>query len=772
MVLLSSLPDENRMTKIAWKKIQGIRLLLATVVFMACNTALMTGYILPYLVLGWQPWRMQVAPLMTEWATEIDPNKVLPEYPRPQLARADWLNLNGIWEYRPGSPGDAVPAGFALGDKILVPFCVESAISGVMERHDRLWYRRTFEIPASWAGKHVLLHFGAVDWEAEVFVNGATVGLHRGGYDPFSFDVTAHLHGGVNELIVRVYDPTDAGEQPRGKQSSMPDGIFYTSATGIWQTVWLEPVPETCITDITLVPDVDNDRLNVTILVTGKDSGIVTVEATAWNGSNPVGQASGAGNASFLLPVPDTRLWSPADPFLYNLTLVVKNGSETVDSVDSYFGMRKVSRVLVGSQYKMFLNDQFTFQFGPLDQGFWPDGIYTAPSDAALKWDIEKTKELGFNMTRKHVKVEPDRWYYWCDKLGLLVWQDMPAGDNGDATGQANFEHELRRMVACRQNHPSIVTWIVFNEGWGQHDTIRLTQLMKKLDPSRIVSCASGWNDFEVGDVRDSHSYPLPSCPPSTTRVMVNGEFGGIGWLVDGHYWTAESWGYVSATSQAQYMALYTDYASQVKSLAESEGLSAAVYTQLTDVEMEVNGLITYDRRVIKPDVSQIRGANQFSITPVSYRGVMNSSQLSGQAWNYTTASPGTGWNDLVFDDSGWATSTGGFGKAFTPGSMVRTTWDSSDIWLRKYFNPGAINSTQRSNLTFKIHHDEDVDVYINGVLAYSATGYTSSYITTAINQAAKDAIVVSGTNVIAVHCHQTVGGQYVDVGIYERVAA
>ncbi|NMC04705.1 MAG: glycoside hydrolase family 2, partial [Candidatus Lokiarchaeota archaeon] len=469
--------------------------------------------------------------------------------------------------------------------------------------------------------------------------------------------------------------------------------------------------------------------------------------------------------------VPAPRLWSPADPFLYNLTIAMNNGSEMVDSVESYFGMRNISRVLVGSQYKLFLNGQFSFQFGPLDQGFWPDGIYTAPTDEALRWDIEQTKDFGFNMTRKHVKVEPDRWYYWCDKMGLLVWQDMPSGDNGDAEARANFEHELQRMIECRRNHPSIVTWIVFNEGWGQHDTIRLTQLVKQLDPSRLVSCASGWNDFEVGDVRDSHSYPSPSCPPSTTRIMVNGEFGGIGWRIDGHYWTAASWGYVSVASQAAFMSLYTGYAAQVKDLAESEGLSAAVYTQLTDVEMEVNGLITYDRRVIKPDMVQIRGANQFSITPVSYRAVVNSSQLAGQSWNFTTATPGAGWYGLSFDDAGWSTSSGGFGTAFTPGSAVRTTWDSSDIWLRKHFNPGLLNSTQVSNLVFRLHHDEDVQVYMNGVLAYSATGYTTTYMNVNMNQAGKDAIIAGGDNVIAVHCHQTGGGQYIDVGIYERIA-
>jgi hypothetical protein len=758
------------MTKMAWKRIKGRRLLLAIFAFMVCNSAFTTAYIIPFLALGWKPWHMQVAPLMTDWAAQIDPGNVLPEYPRPQMVRADWLNLNGIWDYCPGLPGDTVPAGRALGDKILVPFCVESAISGVMETHDRLWYHRTFEIPATWTGKHVLLHFSAVDWEAEVFVNGISVGIHRGGYDPFSFDITAYLHDGANELHVRVSDPTDSGEQPRGKQSSRPGGIFYTSVTGIWQTAWLEPVPETHITRITLVPDVDNELLNVTVLVAGSTSGTVTVEATAWNGTAAVGQSSGIANVSFLVPVSNPRLWFPADPFLYNLTLSVKAGAEIQDSVDSYFGMRKISRALVGGQYKMFINDQFTFQFGPLDQGFWPDGIYTAPTDEALKWDIEKTKELGFNMTRKHVKVEPDRWYYWCDKLGLLVWQDMPSGNNGNAEGQANFEHELRRMIECRQNHPSIVTWIVFNEGWGQHDTIRLTQMVKQLDPSRIVSCASGWNDYEVGDVRDFHSYPAPSCPPSATRIKVNGEFGGIGWLVDGHYWTADSWGYVSATSPAQFMELYTDYASQVMELAGSSGMSAAVYTQLTDVEMEVNGLITYDRKVIKPDVAQIRLANQFLITPVSYRGVVNSSQLSEQAWNFTTTTPGVGWTSLAFDDSAWSTSAGGFGTASTPGAVVRTTWNSVDIWLRKSFNPGAINSTQRSNLTFRLHHDEDVEIYINGVLAYSATGYTTTYINVAMTQQGEDAIVVNDTNVIAVHCHQTGGGQYIDVGIYERV--
>ncbi len=739
----------------------------------ACNAVALTALVLPYGLNNTRPWAMKTAPLMTRWAADVDPANVLPEYPRPQMARAEWLNVNGIWQFMPGYPGDPVPAGRNLQGKILVPFPLESAISGVMEHHERVWYRRTFEVPASWSGKNVILHFGAVDWESEVFINGVPAGTHRGGYDGFEYDITTYLHDGSNEILVRVYDPSDRGYQPRGKQALYPGGTFYSTVTGIWQTVWLEPVPGTRIAGLKLVPDVDNEQLNVTTIITGPDAGIAVVEATARNGSSStviVGTGSGSANVSFTVPVPAPTPWTPASPFLYDLDIAVSIEGQPVDTITSYFGMRKIAVGTRDGQQKMLLNDDFTFQIGPLDQGYWPDGLYTAPTDEALKWDVETMKALGFNMARKHVKVEPDRWYYWCDKLGLLVWQDMPSGHNYGEDGQATFEHELHRIMEDRWNHPSIVTWVVFNEAWGQFDTERITRGVKALDASRLVSCTSGWTDFEVGDVRDLHQYPYPTCPTSTTRAVVNGEFGGIGRIIDGHVWSDVSWAYIGADNTTQYNDLYAALLTQIKYLADHAGMSAAVYTQLSDIESEQNGVVTYDRKVFKGDVASIRAANLFTLEPVAYRTVMNTSQAEGQSWNYTVAAPGTGWTGLGFDDSGWSNGTAGFGTAGTLGSIVRTTWASPDIWLRKTFNPGPLNATEIENLVFRVQHDDDVEIYVNGVLAFSATGYITMYKNFDFNPAGKAAIVENSENVIAVHCHQAWGGQSIDVGVFTSV--
>ncbi|MEX2730130.1 MAG: glycoside hydrolase family 2 protein [Candidatus Sigynarchaeum springense] len=739
----------------------------SALILLIVSTVFMTACIIPFEFLKTYPWRMKAAPLMTRWAADVDPAHALPEYPRPQMVRENWLNLNGLWDF--ATVGYAPP--FHYPYKILVPFPMESALSGMMSHSERVWYRRTFTVPPSWAGDNVILHFGAVDWQSEVFINGVSAGIHRGGYDPFEFDITTYLRsGGDNEIVVGVYDPTDMGYQPRGKQSLWPSGTFYTSVTGIWQNVWLEPVNETRIIDVKLVPDIDNECLNITAFISGTGASAATVHATAGNGTAIVGVGSGSANATFTVPVPAPRLWSPSSPFLYDLNISVRNlEGDTVDAITSYIGMRKVSIGVRDGYHKILLNDNFTFQIGPLDQGYWPDGVYTAPTDEALRWDIEAMKSLGFNMARKHMKVEPDRWYYWCDKLGLLVWQDMPCGSNTGTEGHAVFEHELQRMIECRRNHPSIITWVVFNEGWGQYDTVRITSWVKQFDPSRLVSCASGWTDYEVGDVKDLHQYPFPTCPVSSNRAVVNGEFGGIGMHIEGHAWTNESWAYIGAANKTQYHQLYGALLSQIEYLAEHAGMSAAVYTQITDIEQEQNGIVTYDRAVFKPDVANISAANQFSIEPVVYRTVVNTSQVEGQSWKYTTSTPAAGWQDQGFDDSGWSSGTGGFGTWGTLGSVVRTKWDTADIWMRKTFNPGSLNATEIDNLVFRVQHDDGVEIYINGVLAFSATGYITMYKNFDFNAAGKAAIVPDAENVIAVHCHQEWGGQSIDVGINVR---
>ncbi|HVM49548.1 MAG TPA: glycoside hydrolase family 2 TIM barrel-domain containing protein [Candidatus Acidoferrum sp.] len=710
------------------------------------------------------PWHQAVAPLMTRWAAEVSPTNALPEYPRPQLVRPEWLNLNGLWDYAitPAATDNAP----AFEGQILVPFPVESALSGVMRRLDeksKLWYRRRFTLPSPWTGRRVRLHFGAVDWQARVLVNGKEIGQHRGGYDDFSFEVTDSLNStGQQELIVAVTDPTE-GDQPRGKQSRKPEGIFYTPCSGIWQTVWLEPVPETCIDELSLVPDLDASALRLRVGVNSLDES-VRVEAIASSSSREVGHVTGLANQELRLALPSPHLWSPDDPFLYDLRITLKQGERVCETVTSYFGMRKIGLRKDGDGVtRIALNDRVLFQVGTLDQGFWPDGIYTAPTDAALRYDIEFLKQAGFNLARKHVKVEPDRWYYWCDKLGLLVWQDMPSANNSTPEGRTRFEAELQRMLEGRRNHPSIILWILFNEGWGQYDTERLTQWLKALDPSRLVTDASGWTDKRVGDIIDRHSYPGPESPsPEAERAAVLGEFGGLGLGVDEHTWSKRFWGYQSMKDRQALTDRYSSLLGRLWTLKDSGGLSAAVYTQTTDVETECNGLMTYDRAVCKLDLPQVRAANRGESREHRFRVIVSDALYGRPSWRYTTEKPDAAWFRPGFNASGWKEGAAGFGTDQTPGALVHTVWNSDDIYLRREF---VLNHEDLSKARLQLHHDEDVEIYLNGVLAGTAAGFVTEYYEMDISPEAA-ATLKSGVNLLAVHCHQTTGGQYIDVGI------
>ncbi|MGE4285252.1 MAG: glycoside hydrolase family 2 protein [Phycisphaerae bacterium] len=716
-------------------------------------------------VAGSFAWELQQGRLMTRWADEVDPANCLPEYPRPQMTRSDWMNLNGVWQMQQAAAGDSVPAGQTLSGDILVPFPVESAISGVMEHYDRLWYRRTFEVPAGWAGKRIRINFGAVDWESEVYINGTSAGVHRGGFDGFSYDITDLLNAsGPQEIIVRVYDPTNSAGIAVGKQDLNPGGIWYTAVTGIWQTVWIEPVADIAISELKLVPDVDNSLLNVSGFTTA-DAANLTVEAIAYDNGIEAGRVSGAVREQMQMRLREPKLWSPDHPFLYDLTINLKRGETIIDSVGSYFGMRKISVGQVDGVTRILFNNEFVFQMGPLDQGWWPDGLYTAPTDAALKWDIEMTKAYGFNMSRKHVKVEPARWYYWCDKMGLIVWQDMPSiRASASAADHEQFEHELSEMMREFGNHPSISLWVVFNEGWGQYDTVRVTQDVMAADPSRIVTCASGWTDYEVGHVIDQHHYAPPGSPaPTATRAAVNGEYGGIGMVVNGHMWDPSSWGYTMVNTGEELAGLYSSYTAQLTSLKDNIGCSAAVYTQITDVEVEINGLITYDREVVKVEPAAIYAANR--MYQHLYSDVLPTAETTVTTWRYTTSEPNMYWTEPDFNDSSWALGGAGFGTAETPGAIVNTTWDTSDIWMRKGFS-SDITPEELERVVLRLNHDEDAEVYINGVLAASFTGYTTSYFTAAISEQARNAIVTGADNVLAVHCFQSAGGQYIDAGI------
>jgi len=719
-------------------------------------------------------WQLKYAPMMTDWAQLVDTNAPLPEYPRPQMVRADWLNLNGLWQFQAGATNQSPPTGQTLAEEILVPFPMESALSGIAQYHVHSWYRRLFTVPPGWNGKRILLHLDAVDWESEVFVNGQSVGLHRGGYDAATYDITARITGnGPQELIVRVYDPTDAAGIPRGKQTLYPGGIMYTSCSGIWQPVWLEPVPTNSIAGLKLVPDIETQKLRLTTTLTGPTNGL-TVTAIARAGTNIISTISGAPGAELLLPVPSPTLWSPTNPFLYDLELTLSNGVAKLDSVTSYFGMRKISLATNNGFVKMLLNNQFIFQFGPLDQGFWPDGIYTAPTDDALKSDIEETKLYGYTMIRKHIKVERSRWYYWADKLGVLVWQDMPSVNSYTGNPQPiltnQFLTELTRMVQTHWNHPSIISWVVFNESQGQHNTPSLVSTVKALDPSRLVNEASGGGHTGAGDIFDWHSYPNPSCPASAVQAVVCGEFGGVGLPITNHTW-APGWGYVAATNGTDLAVKFEDFCFQLSDFAQNRGLSAAVYTEITDVEIELNGFVTYDRKVRKPDVNWIRTSIASVSTPVALTTVVPTSQSAAQSWRYTNSTPPANWYAAGYNDSTWLTGNAGFGAGNPPNTagLLRTAWNSADIWLRRTFNPGTLTSQQISNLFFMVYHDEDVEIYINGVLAASASGYRTTYGLMAINAAGKAAIIPNAVNTLAVHCHQTGGGQYIDVGIVRR---
>jgi hypothetical protein len=585
---------------------------------------------------SWAAWAPAKGPLMTRWARDVSPETVHREYPRPQFTRDVWANLNGLWQY--AIVAKDAPKPTAWEGEILVPFPIESALSGVMKRvgpDQRLWYRRTFRVPETWRAGRVLLHFGASDWETTVWVNGKEFAPHRGGYDSFTHDVTAALKAdGEQELVVAVWDPTDAGYQPRGKQVRKPEGIWYTPTTGIWQTVWLEPVPETWVDGLRLYPDIDAGVLEIEAFVRGSGAARLWVEAYA--GDRRISEASmdveagdGVRGRRIKLSVPEARLWSPEDPYLYDLKLTLLRDGDVVDTARSYFGMRKIALQKDDKGVnRLFLNNRPVFQYGPLDQGFWPDGLYTAPTDEALRYDIEITKRLGFNMARKHVKVEPARWYYWCDKLGLLVWQDMPSGEKHIGTRDpditrspesgAQFELELKRMITGLFNHPSIVMWVPYNEGWGQWDTARIVALVREWDATRLVNNASGWTDRGVGDVNDIHVYPGPGAPPlEPNRAGVLGEFGGLGLPVSGHTWQDEkNWGYRSYTNAEDLTDAYLKLIDRLHPLTGEAGLAAAVYTQTTDVEIEVNGLLTYDREVIKMDPELIAETNRRLYTP------------------------------------------------------------------------------------------------------------------------------------------------------------
>lgn len=578
---------------------------------------------------GFAQWKPAGDKIKTKWASEIDPNRVLPEYPRPIMERDEWTNLNGLWEYAILPTGKDEPQKF--DGKILVPFAVESSLSGVQKelgKDKELWYKRSFTIPSNWNGKNILLHFGAVDWKAEVFVNDIKVGTHTGGYTPFSFDITPYLTSGGNQkLAVKVWDPTSDSYIPRGKQVVKPEGIWYTPVSGIWQTVWLEPVNVKHINQVATIPNIDNGSLQINVC-TENTTPSNLVEVRIKDNNRVISTAKGVAGQSLSINIPNAKLWSPESPFLYDLEVSLLENGKPVDVVKSYAAMRKISTNKdKDGTVRLQLNNKDCFHFGPLDQGWWPDGLYTAPTDEALVYDIQKTKDFGFNMIRKHVKVEPARWYTHCDKLGILVWQDMPNGDAGpqwqlhqyfdgvekvrSVESENNFRKEWKEIMDYLKPYPSIAVWVPFNEAWGQFKTKEIVEWTKAYDPSRLVNPASGGNHYKTGDILDFHKYPSPEFMMyDPERATVLGEYGGIGLPLNGHMWQSDrNWGYTEFKNGKEVTDEYVKYNNSLLKLID-RGISAAVYTQTTDVEGEVNGLITYDRKVVKIEEDRVRQSN------------------------------------------------------------------------------------------------------------------------------------------------------------------
>ena len=732
-------------------------------------------------------WQIQENPILTPWAEQVSPVNAHPEYPRPQFERHEWVNLNGLWDYAI-VPADQTAS--AWDGQILVPYPIESALSGVKKtvgKENLLVYHRTFTVPAGWKDKDVILNFEACDWKTEVSVNGKVVGNHTGGYAPFSFNITGALKAeGEQEVTVTVYDPTDENWQPRGKQVRKPGGIWYTSVTGLWGTVWMEPVAKAgqilnCagyaakVVDGKLVPAMEGNVVIRGAATVADPNAIVFVEAQVrcpktgeilYRGGGMVKD----GKFQIAGQVKNLKYWSPENPVLYPVTYTLSVNQKTVDSVESYIGLRTSTLGKDGDEFvRMLLNGKFLFQYGPLDQGWWPDGLYTAPTDEALKYDLEATKQMGFNMLRKHVKVEPRRFYYWCDKLGMMVWQDMPSGDKYIRPDEADFDrsdestanyyHEWGEIMETLQNSPSIVMWVPFNEGWGQFDTEEVVAWTMEKDPTRLCDCASGWSDRPCGSVHDMHRYPGPGMPePEEDRAVVLGEFGGLGLPFPEHAWKKDgNWGYVSFADQDGLRARYKNLIVALRSLID-KGLSAAVYTQTTDVEVEVNGLMTYDRKVNKMGAEKVAAINARLYKPAPK---VTEAVPVGQEWAYTTDAPAENWFAPDFDASAWKTGKN-IGGGNAPNVTADTEWKTPDVWVRRTFELGDVAG---KTFALKMYHDEDAEVYVNGVKVLEVKGYVTDFTVYELDENAGKAFK-TGKNTISIHCRQTMGGQYIDCGV------
>ena len=749
---------------------------------------------------GWTP---KQAPLMTEWGSKITPENAHREYPRPQMVRNEWRNLNGLWNYSVTPIDSEKPENINQG-QILVPFAIESALSGVQQKftpQDKLWYETDFTIPKSWKGKRIILHFGAVDYSSVIYVNDIRIGAHRGSSDAFCFDITDALKGsGAQKLVVEVTDPTDTGFQPVGKQKLDPSGIYYTAVSGIWKTVWMEPVPVSHIYSMRGYADIDRSEYRITPILDMPVKG-QTVKVTVYDSGKVVSSGVGQPNKEIVVKIDNQKLWSPESPFLYDMKIELMKGGKVIDSVDSYFGMRKISigKDENGTQ-RLMLNNKPYFHIGLLDQGWWPDGLLTPPSDSALIYDIQFAKDAGFNTLRKHIKQESDRFYYHCDRMGVLVWQDAVASNDTkwwsktpvepvlEEYESQTFIHEFKNTVDQLFNFPSICQWVIFNEGWGQHDTPNMVNWISFLDPSRPNSI-SGWYDYGLGDICDIHRYPGPGRIDNTGgyRPLVLGEFGGLGYVVKDRVWPAKTTRahYINAASIDKYKTDYDRIWYQLRILKE-QGLAGAIYTQISDVEGEINGLMTYDRKHIKIPVEEMKKLNNLLMeTPVTLEEVMPNSEKEAQIWDYTNRWEWIteDWNKESADIRNWQKGPGFFGynrpngdynSPFTErmsfAHTPKTDWHTSHIWIRREIELDEIPS----NPLLYIWYYNEAEVYINGIKVLEVKGRTAPYPLCEYHKFIKgtEKALKKGRNLIAVHCFKTKGTQVqaIDLGIYNVV--
>lgn len=740
-----------------------------------------------------QTWERKSAPIMTTWGENINPEEVWTEYPRPQMVRKDWLSLNGPWDYHKKREidHDYVADKSMFTQKILVPYPVESALSGIMDTdfeentRSTFVYHRTFTLPRSYKDKNILLHFGAVDWKCTIYINGVKAGTHTGGNDPFCIDITHLLRPkGEQEIQLCVTDPSEKGGQPLGKQSTKPGGCFYSAVSGIWQTVWIEPVNRSHIDGYTVTSDIDTGTITLHITADNASASYATV-AISKNNKSVTTLKKVPVNRDVTIEIPDAQWWSPSNPVLYDMNVKLYTDGKKADEVRGYFGMRKISKGMVDGHPCLLLNNKPLFHFGVLDQGWWPDGLLTPPSDEAMRYDIEVAQSLGMNTIRKHIKVEPARWYYHCDRMGMLVWQDMPSkgfDENGTIGSQefikANFYDECARVVKSLRNHPCIVSWVVFNESWGQYasgddkHTRCGVEAVRNADSTRLINAASGWNDFEIGDIIDQHSYPIPNVQsnPLNERVSVCGEYGGITLKVTGHQWKASDMEYTSVDDKKKYADKFNSLTQAVQSLQE-RGIWGSIYTQITDVEGELNGLLTYDRKVLKIDTAYLSAVKTEIERTISHRAtlhiVIDAGDTSGdEEWHYTTVAPEADWFSPSYDDSAWNIGVAGFGAGTPPNTVCRTEWNGKHLYMRRHFRIDDLQPEEIQNLRLWLYNDDDCEVYINGVKAYETKGWCTTYAMQPISSEALSTIKPGQDNVLAMHTYQNWGGQYADAGL------